>query len=55
MNQMETSHSTETSGFWEGGEDESHLEENIAKLCQETHLHWDQILPVALLGIRVVP
>ena len=31
MNQMETSHSTETSGFWEGGEDESHLEEKYSQ------------------------
>ena len=34
---------------------ESHLEENIAKLCQETHLHWDQALPISLLRIRVAP
>ena len=27
------------------------LKKNIAKLCQETHLHWDQALPVALLRI----
>ena len=31
------------------------LKENIAKLCQETHLHWDQVLPIALLRIRVAP
>ena len=29
------------------------LKKNIAKLCQETHLNWDQVLPVALLRIRV--
>ena len=31
------------------------LKKNIAKLCQETHLHWDQALPIALLRIRVAP
>ena len=31
------------------------LKKNIAKLCQETHLHWDQALSIALLRIRVVP
>ena len=31
------------------------LKKNIAKLCQETHLHRDQVLPIALLRIRVVP
>ena len=25
------------------------------KICQETHLKWDQALPIALLQIRVVP
>ena len=31
------------------------LQKNIAKLCQETHLHWDHVLPLALLRTRVVP
>ena len=31
------------------------LEENIAKLCQEAHFHWDRALPIALLRIRVAP
>ena len=31
------------------------LKKNIAKLCQETHLHWHQALPIALLRVRVVP
>ena len=31
------------------------LKKNIAKLCQETHLHWDQALPIALLRIKVAP
>ena len=31
------------------------LKKNIAKLCQESHLHWDQALPIALLRIRVTP
>ena len=29
------------------------LKKNIAKLCQESHLHWDQALPIALLRKRV--
>ena len=28
---------------------------NVARLCQETHLHWDQVLPIALPRIRVAP
>ena len=52
---METPYGKETSGFWEDREDESHLEENIAKLCQETHLHWNEALTIALLRIRVFP
>ena len=31
------------------------LKKNIAKLCQETHVHWDQALPIALFRIRGVP
>ena len=31
------------------------LKKNIAKLCQESHLHWDQALPIALLRISVAP
>ena len=31
------------------------LKKNIAKLCQEIHLHWDQALPIALLRISVAP
>ena len=31
------------------------LKRNVAKLCQETHFYWDQVLPVALLRIRVAP
>ena len=31
------------------------LKLQLSKLCQETHLHWDQILPVALLKIRLSP
>ena len=31
------------------------LKKNIAKLCQETHLHWNEALPIALLRIRVFP
>lgn len=31
------------------------LKKNIAKLCQETHLHWNQVLPIALLRIGVAP
>ena len=27
----------------------------LSKLCQETHLHWDQVLPIALLRIRYSP
>ena len=52
---MESPHSMETSGFWESREDESHLEENTAKGCQETHLHWDEVSPIALLRIRAAP
>lgn len=25
------------------------LKKNVAKLCEETHLHWDQVLPITLL------
>ena len=31
------------------------LKKNIPNLCQETHLHWDQVLPIALLRIRAAP
>ena len=31
------------------------LKKNIVKLCQETVLHWDRALPIALLRIRVAP
>ena len=31
------------------------LKKTIAKLCKETHLHWDQALPIALLRIKVAP
>jgi hypothetical protein len=27
----------------------------LGKLCQETHLQWDQLLPTALLRIRSSP
>jgi hypothetical protein len=28
---------------------------HLGKLCQETHLQWDQLLPTALLRIRSSP
>ena len=28
------------------------LKLQLSKLCQETHLHWDQLLPIALLRVR---
>ena len=31
------------------------LKKNVARLGQETHLHWDQVLPIALLRVRVTP
>ena len=31
------------------------LKKDVAKLCQDTHLYWDQVLPIALLRIRVAP
>ena len=31
------------------------LKKNKVKLCQDTHLHWDQASPIALLGMRVAP
>ena len=31
------------------------LKKNIAKLCQEAHLHWNQVLPLSLLRIRAAP
>lgn len=31
------------------------LKKNIAKLCQKTHFHWDQALPIVLLKARVAP
>ncbi|KAF0879677.1 POL1 protein, partial [Crocuta crocuta] len=32
-----------------------HLKLQLSKLCQETYLHWDQVLPIALLRIRCSP
>ena len=29
------------------------LKKNIAKLCQETHPHWDKAVPIVLLRMRV--
>ena len=31
------------------------LKLRLSKLCQETHLHWDQVLPITLLRIRCSP
>jgi hypothetical protein len=31
------------------------LKLQLGKLCQETHLQWDQLLPIALLMIRSNP
>jgi hypothetical protein len=31
------------------------LKLKLGKLCQETHIQWDQLLPVALLRIRSSP
>ena len=31
------------------------LKKNIAKLCQKTHLHWDQVLSIALIRIMMAP
>ena len=31
------------------------LKLQLSKLCQETHLHWDQVLPITLLRIRCSP
>jgi hypothetical protein len=31
------------------------LKLQLGKLCQETHLQWDQLLPVPLLRIRSSP
>jgi transposase InsO family protein len=31
------------------------LKLQLGKVCQETHLQWDQLLPIALLGIRSSP
>ena len=31
------------------------LKKNIPKLCQETHLYWGQVLPIALLRISMAP
>jgi hypothetical protein len=31
------------------------LKSKLRKLCQETHLQWDQLLPTALLRIRSSP
>ena len=33
----------------------NHMIKTLAKICQETHLKWDQALPTALLQIRVTP
>ena len=40
---------------WKGEKMSHTLKKNIAKLCQKTHLHWDQALPIALLRGRVAP
>lgn len=31
------------------------FKKTIGNLCQETHLKWDQVLPIALLCIQVAP
>jgi hypothetical protein len=31
------------------------LKLQLGKLCQDTHLQWDQLLPIALLRIRSSP
>jgi hypothetical protein len=31
------------------------LKSQLGKLCQETHLQWDQLLPIELLRIRSSP
>ena len=31
------------------------LKLQLSKLCQETHVHWDQLLPIALLRIKSRP
>jgi hypothetical protein len=31
------------------------LKLQLRNLCQKTHLQWDQLLPIALLGIRSTP
>ena len=45
----------ETSVHGKHQENESHVRKTLAKICQETHLKWDQALPSALLRIRVAP
>ena len=31
------------------------IKTQVRKLCQETYLHWDKVLPMALLRIRLAP
>lgn len=52
---MEASLSLETLINRKNKKDEPHIKENLAKLCQETQLKWDRVLPIALLRIRVAP
>ena len=52
---MAMPHSMEISSFGKVEKMNHTLKKNRAKLCQETHLHWDQALPTALLRIRVAP
>ena len=52
---METPHGMETQASGKAEKMNHTLKKNTAKLCQETHLHRDQALPlpIALLRIRV--
>ena len=52
---METPHSMESSGFWEGREDESHLEETCSQAVSRNSSPLGSSSAIALLRGRVGP
>jgi hypothetical protein len=54
-NNLKPSHSTVASEFRQVERTNRTLKTQMSKLCQETHLTWKQILPLALLKIWCSP
>jgi hypothetical protein len=54
-NKLEAIHGLPPSKFMENKTYKQDSQITIKKLCQETHLQWDQLLPIALLRIRSSP